>query len=151
MIFHLKGKDNLIAKVMVVIDQEEVQQAFFPGAPTRPHCKKQRNFLPGSPLRILGEARWRGAIWSPASLLSSQAASGNRICSLNLGENDWIGWVDGKWSKVEGPSKIGAAYCPDSIISPQMLEWDVWDCLSYEACDMLCRRSSQPILRRKNG
>lgn len=125
----LEGKDNLIVKVMVVIDHEEMQHAVFSRRADPPPLQKAEEFPPESFLRILGEARWRGADLVSAlssSIVKQRLEIGSAV--LSLGENDWIGWVDGKWSKVQGSSvdrELPVA-CIRSV-SPQMLEWDAWD------------------------
>jgi hypothetical protein len=124
-----EAKDNLIASVMVVIDNVEVQQAIFSRRADPTPLQKAEEFSSGSPQRILGEARWWGA-----DLVSGLAASAPKqrleigSTVLELGESDWIAWTGGKWSKIDSPF-----VCRDMPIArirsvtAQVLEWDVWD------------------------
>jgi len=124
----LEEKDNLIAKVMVVVGNEEIQQAFFSRKADQPPLQKAEEFSPGSPLRVLAETHWLGADIVAnlnSSLLKQRLEIGSSF--LDLGETDWICWSNGKWIKADPAADRDLITARIRSISSQMLEWDVWD------------------------
>jgi hypothetical protein len=125
----LEGNDALAAQIIVMNQGEEVARTVISRRADEPPLQKGEEFPAGSALRILGDARWRGV--DLVSQLGSREAN-QRLeigsASLNVGEKEWIGWKEGRWSKIDDPGSSGTApIARIRSISSQSIEWDAWD------------------------
>ncbi|MBF8262990.1 MAG: hypothetical protein HW387_655 [Parachlamydiales bacterium] len=125
----LDDNEMVMVQAGIVNRGQEEKHARFSRCPDAAVLQKAEEFPAGSALRTLGEARWNGPDLL-AKLDSTEEKQRLEIASaaLMVGENDWIGWKGGRWAKIASPfdardlmiAKIRA-------VTPQALEWDVWD------------------------
>jgi hypothetical protein len=125
----LDGKVNIVANVFAHLSGGMVRHAFFSRQADLPPVQKAEEFQPESPLRILGEARWLGV-----DLVSQHAAHvvKQRLeigsAAIDVAENEWIGWAEGKWSILNDlPKDPEQPIARIRSISLQAIEWDSWD------------------------
>ncbi|MBX7067116.1 MAG: hypothetical protein K1X28_07785 [Parachlamydiales bacterium] len=86
--------------------------------------QEAQEFTEGSALRQLAEAKWWGR-----DLFKTAGESGERIETsdlLEMRENDWLVWKEGKWQKSDAPDKE-LPIAKIQSITPKMLILEGWD------------------------
>jgi hypothetical protein len=126
---NLKLDANGMVVVQPVIEGQVETQASFLRRLDAAVLQKSDEFPSGSPLRILGEAKWNGPDLI-AALDSMEEKQRIEIDSnaIEMGKNDWIGWKDGHWVKIADSGELKNLMIAKIYnVSSQVLEWDVWD------------------------
>ena len=125
----LTSDESLKAQVIVVREGKETCCESFTRRPDEPAIQKNEEFPQGSPIRTLGDSFWWG-VDLLSQLNSPQIKQRLEIGSkpISLAENEWIAWKEDHWAPIkelsEGQDRPIARI---RSISPQQLEWDVWD------------------------
>lgn len=121
--------EAVAVRLSVARDHAEMQHALFSRRPEASFVQKAEEFSAGSPIRVLGEARWWGA-----DLVSQLGSSVGKqrmefgSYALDLGEQDWLCWKGGRWVKTAHPEmEKDLPIAKIHSILGTVLEWDVWD------------------------
>jgi hypothetical protein len=125
--------DGLKAQITVMNRGDAVYQASFSRSADAPPLQKGEEFPSGTALRSLGEAHWWGAdLVSQLGSCDIKQRIDIGSATFEIGENEWICFKDGRWSKISGlPDDTDCPVARIRTVSAQMLEWDVWDDASY--------------------
>lgn len=119
----------------VFIDGISEYPTLFTLAPQEPPFLSIEELPADSPFRILAESRWWGRDLFSEMYKGSQASFerieiGPLALSelLELRENEWLAWIDGKWQKInsleEGKETAVARFLPEKGKMPAMEGWD---------------------------